>query len=86
MDLPAGILTIRESKFYKTRLVPMSPALTAILENYVAQRAKEHSTKLDAALFLTRTATPLVRRTAACESGQACCVTTAAVISRVFMT
>src|SRR5713101_2480405 len=35
-----------------------------ILENYVAQRAKEHSTKLDAALFLTRTATPLVRRTA----------------------
>src|SRR5260370_26557222 len=64
VDLPAGILTIRESKFYKTRLVPMSPALTAILENYVAQRAKEHSTQLDAALFLTRTATPLVRRPA----------------------
>jgi integrase/recombinase XerD len=91
VDLPAGILTIRESKFYKTRLVPMSPALTAILENYVAQRAKEHSTKLDAALFLTRTATPLVRRTAEhifsrLRVGQACCVTTAAVISRVFMT
>jgi integrase/recombinase XerD len=64
VDLPAGLLTIRESKFYKTRLVPMSPALTAILENYVVQRAKEHSTKLDAALFLTRAATPLARRTA----------------------
>ena len=64
VDLAASILTIRESKFYKSRLVPMSPALTTILENYVVQRAKEHSTKLDAALFLTRTATPLARRTA----------------------
>jgi integrase/recombinase XerD len=64
VDLAASILTIRESKFYKSRLVPMSPALTTILENYVVQRAKEHSTKLDAALFLTRTATPLARGTA----------------------
>ena len=40
VDLPAGILTIRESKFYKTRLVPISPALTGALRNYVAQRAK----------------------------------------------
>ncbi len=64
VDLPAGILTIRESKFYKTRLVPMSPALTSALGAYVTQRAKEHPTKLDAALFLTRTATPVARHTA----------------------
>jgi integrase/recombinase XerD len=64
VDLPAGILTIRESKFYKTRLVPMSPALTSALKTYVAQRAKELSTKPDAALFLTRNGTPLVRYTA----------------------
>src|SRR5712691_7764160 len=38
VDLPAGILTIRESKFYKTRLVPMSPDLTSALGTYVAQR------------------------------------------------
>jgi site-specific recombinase XerD len=64
VDLPAGILTIHESKFYKTRVVPISPALIAALETYVAQRAKDYSTELDAALFLTRTATPLVRHTA----------------------
>lgn len=64
VDLTAGILTIRESKFYKTRLVPMSPALTGALGDYVARRAKEHPTQLDAALFLTRTETPLARHTA----------------------
>ena len=64
VDLPVGMLTIQESKVYKTRLVPMSPALTSALGTYVAQRAKEHPTKLDAALFLTRTSTPLLRHTA----------------------
>ncbi len=64
VDLPAGILTIRESKFYKTRLVPMGPDLSGVLETYVARRAKEYSTKPDAALFLTRNGTPLARYTA----------------------
>lgn len=64
VDLPAGILTIRESKFYKTRLVPMSPALTAAVGTFMAQRAEEHSTESDTALFLTRTAIPLARHTA----------------------
>ena len=64
VDLTAGVLTIRESKFYKTRLVPMSPALTGALGEYVAQRAKEHPTQLDGALFLTRAGTPVARHTA----------------------
>jgi integrase/recombinase XerD len=64
VDLTAGILTIRESKFYKTRLVPMSPALTGTVGEYVAQRAKEHPTQLDGALFLTRTGSPVARHTA----------------------
>src|SRR5437879_9660952 len=42
----------------------MGPDLTSALGTYVAQRAKEHSTALDAALFLTRTSTPVVRNTA----------------------
>ena len=33
VDLTAGLLTIRESKFYKTRLVPMSPALTSVVSS-----------------------------------------------------
>jgi site-specific recombinase XerD len=64
VDLPAGILTIRESKFYKTRLVPMSPTLTATLGVYVARRATEHPTQPEARLFVTRTATPVARHTA----------------------
>jgi integrase/recombinase XerD len=64
IDLPAGILTIRESKFYKTRLVPMGPTLCSALKVFVAHRAKEHSTKPDAPLFLTRNGKPLVRYTA----------------------
>jgi integrase/recombinase XerD len=64
VDLCAGLLTIRESKFYKTRLVPMGPDLTRLLKIYVAQRAKEYSTKPDAPLFMTRNGTPLMRSTA----------------------
>jgi site-specific recombinase XerD len=64
VDLTAGILTIRESKFYRTRLVPMSPVLSGSLGEYVAHRAKEHPTQLDGALFLTRTGTPVARHTA----------------------
>ena len=64
VDLTAGILTILESKFYKTRLVPMSPALTSTLGDFLAQRAKEYPAQLDAALFLTRTGTPVARHTA----------------------
>jgi integrase/recombinase XerD len=64
VDLAAGILTIRESKFYKTRLVPMSPALTGALKTYVVQLAKEPTVKPDGALFLTRNGTRLLRHTA----------------------
>jgi site-specific recombinase XerD len=64
VDLPAGLLTIRKSKFYKTRLVPMSPGLSSALSSYVSQRAKEYSTKPDSALLLTRKGTPLARYTA----------------------
>jgi site-specific recombinase XerD len=64
VDLTAGVLTIRESKFYKTRLVPMSPALTGTVGEYVARRAKEHATQLDGALFLTRAGSLVARHTA----------------------
>ena len=36
VDLTASVLTIRESKFYKTRLVPMGPDLTGAVGEYVA--------------------------------------------------
>lgn len=38
VDLGSGLLRIRESKFYKTRLVPMGPDLLTVLLTYAAQR------------------------------------------------
>ena len=64
VDLTVGVLTIRESKFYKTRLVPMGPDLASAVGRYVAQRAKEHPTQFDGALLLTRTGTSVARHTA----------------------
>jgi site-specific recombinase XerD len=64
VDLHANLLTIRESKFYKTRLVPIGPDLTRNLKTFVEQRANEHSAKPEASLFLTRNGNPLARSTA----------------------
>jgi site-specific recombinase XerD len=38
VNLPDRLLTIRESKFYKTRLVPIGPRLTAVLSAYAKKR------------------------------------------------
>jgi site-specific recombinase XerD len=64
VDLHANLLTIRESKFYKTRLVPIGPDLTRNLKTFVEHRANEHSAKPEASLFLTRNGNPLARSTA----------------------
>lgn len=41
VDLPANLLTIRCSKFYKTRLVPTGPKLTAALSSYAKHRLRQ---------------------------------------------
>jgi site-specific recombinase XerD len=38
MDLVAGVLTIRNTKFHKTRLVPVGPALQGVLTRYGEKR------------------------------------------------
>ena len=42
VDLPHAILTIRDTKFFKTRLVPMSRHLTSVLIEYARWRAIAH--------------------------------------------
>lgn len=39
VDLTAGVLHIRETKFRKTRLVPLHPSAVAALQHYAARRA-----------------------------------------------
>ncbi|MDW3682827.1 tyrosine-type recombinase/integrase [Cupriavidus sp. CV2] len=54
VDLDSGILCIRESKFYKTRLVPTGPDLTSVLVQYAAERNKWPPLNRDAAFLLTK--------------------------------
>jgi len=54
VDLDARLLCIRESKFYKTRLVPTGPDLTGVLAQYAAERNKRPPTDLGAPFLLTQ--------------------------------
>ena len=64
VDLAAAILTIRESKFYKTRFVPTGPDLTGSLAAYAARRSTDYPADPEAPFFVSRTGTTLTRRTA----------------------
>ena len=64
LDLAAAIITIRESKFYKTRFVPTGPDLTGSLAAYAARRSTDYPADPEAPFFVSRTGTTLTRRTA----------------------
>jgi len=64
VNLTGGILTIRESKFYKTRLVPIGPDLIRALASYASKRTMDHPAKPDARLLVSRTGNPVTRQTA----------------------
>jgi integrase/recombinase XerD len=52
VDLHAGVLTIRETKFYKSRLVPLHPSARMALQAYVARRDGIQPQHPGAALFI----------------------------------
>ena len=63
-DLPDALLTIRDTKFYKARLVPVAPQLADALRAYAAKRAERPLPKGTASTFLAnRDGTPLARGT-----------------------
>ena len=65
VDLDTALLTIRESKFYKTRLVPIGPQLTVVLGTYADDLYQRgHSKDPDTPFFVTRTGTAVKRRQA----------------------
>jgi site-specific recombinase XerD len=60
VDLEQRLLTIRETKFYKTRLVPLGADLNQALTIYLAARFKaEHPSPPEAFLLLTRHSLPV---------------------------
>ena len=64
VSLAPGVIQIRESKFYKARLVPLGPDLVKALTSYANQRKKDHSAEPATPFFVTRTGSGLTRRAA----------------------
>jgi integrase len=52
VDLVAGVMTIRQSKFGKTRLVPLHPSTVQALARYRAQRARHVSATPELPFFI----------------------------------
>jgi integrase/recombinase XerD len=59
-DLDAGVLTIRQSKFGKSRLIPLHPTTTAALRGYLRLRDRLHPHPSTAAVFITPAGTRLM--------------------------
>ena len=54
VNLAEDLLTVRKSKFYKTRWVPISPQLSAVLDAYFSKRRRWHRPVTgDSAFFAT---------------------------------
>jgi integrase len=53
VDLDDSVLTIRQTKFYKSRLVPFQPRLGSVLTQYVARHG-DQSARTDVAPFFTK--------------------------------
>lgn len=61
VDLQERVLAIRDSKFFKSRLVPIGPRLTAILTRHIQGLDRQDQ---DLSLFPTLIGTPMGRSTA----------------------
>src|ERR1700730_9651163 len=52
VDLSEAVLTIRDTKFYKSRLVPVGSQLAAVLANYMSVRLRDGLAQGEAAFLL----------------------------------
>jgi len=59
VDLDHGVLTIRKTKFGKTRLVPLHPTTTQALRAYAQRRSQAVPVALSDGFFLTESGTRL---------------------------
>jgi integrase len=60
LDLGNAVLTVRESKFGKTRLLPLHPTTTAALRGYLRLRDRLHPHPATAAVFISPAGTRLL--------------------------
>jgi site-specific recombinase XerD len=62
VDLDSAVLHIRESKFYKSRLIPMGTDLNGAMERYTRQRNQAFGNEPDAPFFCFRDGRPLNKK------------------------
>jgi integrase len=53
IDLDAGVLTVRQTKFHKSRLVPLHPSATRSLRDYATARARHRPAPRDTTFFVS---------------------------------
>lgn len=63
VDLDQGVLTVRNTKFRKSRHVPLHPTVVAALNRYVVVRARHGAIDRDTLLFLSSSGGALPTRT-----------------------
>lgn len=64
VDLRQARLSVRGTKFYKTRVVPLGKDLTQVLTEYIAKRNDRHSAATDMPFFCFGDGKPLTRSAA----------------------
>jgi len=64
VDLHQSLLTIRESKFYKTRLIPVGPELKRVLQSYLRKQRPGLSSAPSSPFFVAGNGSPFTRDTA----------------------
>lgn len=63
VDLATRLITVRHSKFYKTRLVPLGPQLHQVMKRYFQWRNRHgHSRTATAPFFVIRSGAPITSR------------------------
>lgn len=63
-DTDTGVLTIRETKFFKSRLVPVGDDLRNVLRGYIERQWPHPSRSAQTPLLATIKGTPILRQTA----------------------
>ena len=64
VDLPNALITVRDTKFFKSRLVPIGRPLVGVLTEYAQRRAASHPGKgQESSFFLDRSGTTILLQT-----------------------
>ena len=63
VDLEQSLIHVRQTKFFKTRLVPLSDSLTAVMRAFIARPGDSYSAGAESRLFSSRDGAPLCGQT-----------------------